>query len=119
MLALDDKNIRFLSIRYQNASPPLFGSPFSRLCRIVTALDPLRKIFPLLPDVYKAWPRLEEPVRVSHIVLVALLVALALDLARPLAPLDRPQVRRPQHQPQADYQQRRHRLDGDVDGERC
>jgi len=87
-------------------------------------LDPLGKLPPLPPDVDEAGARLEYLERVADVVALDLTVgvgealgALALNLARPYAPLDGPQRRRPQHQAQGQYEQRNHRLDGDVERE--
>src|SRR3569833_1621684 len=84
-------------------------------------LDPFGKLLPLLPDVDEARPSLQHAEGVAHVVLIHLalgiheaLLALAFDLARPLAPMDRPQRRRADNQTQARRQQRHDGLDGYV-----
>ncbi len=78
----------------------------------VPAFDPLGKLLPLLPDVDEAWSTLQEPERVPPIVLVHFsvgvhesLLALALDLAGPDAPLDGPQGGSSQDESKAGDQQ--------------
>lgn len=85
---------------------------------------PLRELTPLTPDIHEPRPRLQYAERVTNEILLHLatapeeaLLALALDLARPHPPLDRPQLRGVCHEPQQRHDEARDRLDRDIDGE--
>ena len=88
-------------------------------------LDPLGKLGPLPSNINETRPGLEHLEGVADVVAVDLAVgagesggAFALNLARPHAPLDRPQRRRSEDQTQARDEQRDDGLDGDVERER-
>lgn len=88
-------------------------------------LHPLCELLALLANVHEARPAFEQLEWVAHVVLVDLaaavggaLLARALDVARPDAPLDRPQVRRVEHEAEGDDDGCDDGLEADVEGQR-
>ena len=105
-------------------SQPGYSNSTLYLALLPTPPHPLRKLPLLLPDIHKARPRLEHLERVAHVVPADLAVrvgeavlALALDLAGPHAPLDRAQRRRAEREAEADDGRRDEGLDGYVERE--
>lgn len=85
---------------------------------LVPSLDPVCKVSLLFPNVGKAGPALEDAERVADVVLLHLPaarqeshLALSLNLARPYAPLDRPEVGCAQNHAEDDDESRHGRFD--------
>lgn len=86
---------------------------------------PLGKLLPLPPDIHEPGPGLEHFERVADIIPAHLptsiqepFLALPLDLAGPHPPLDRPERRGAERQPEADHRRGDDGLDGYVEGKR-